>query len=107
MTHGVLRDQLWTPLREHLQKMQFTSADAWEAESTWRMPVRVAAAPVSGTDTPPLTDNSDVENSPSDAPASSDDADAEEDVEMSADRQAEIEKTVSGSSERRARWPVA
>ena len=48
---------------------------------------RVEAASETGSE-PSLTDVSDVEEGPSDAPASFDDADAKEDVEMSAEKKA-------------------
>ena len=74
-------------MREHLTKLQFTGADPCDTDTAWRMPVRVPAAD------PQTTGDPDAADSPSDASASFDDADAEEDVEMSAESKAELQKT--------------
>ena len=97
LDHGVLRDEFWTPLREHLQNHQYDGdcpRNPWvERDISWQMPSRVAAASVSGSGSESRTDEPVDEEGPSGAPASFDDADAQEDVETSAEKKAVIRKS--------------
>lgn len=94
LEHRLLRDEFWTPAREHLLQHQFDGdcpSDPWVAtDVAWKMPVRVAVDPESSDDE---DEEPDDDEGPTGAFSSPSDANAQSDIEMSTEEKAEIQRS--------------